>query len=512
MFEYLMPLLVMPDYDDTLLDQTCRGSVQRQIAYGRRRGVPWGISESCYNAIDADRNYQYRAFGVPGLGLQARARRRPGRRAVRVGPGPDGRAGASCENLERAGRGRSASAATASTRPSTTRPARVPRGQSSAVVRAFMAHHQGMSLLALAQALLGPPDAAPVPVGNPSSSATLLLLQERIPRPCATYPYAQRGRALAHGALSRRGPKPPCACSPPRHAGARSAPAVQRPLPRHGHRAGGGYSRWNDLAVTRWREDPTSRPLGHVLLHPRPSRRGRLLVRRAHQPTRPPPAITKRSSRRRAPSSGDATSDLETHTEIAVSPEDDLEMRRIRMTNRVGLAARIEVTELRRGRAGAARDGRAAPGVQQPVRADGDPARSTGHPVHAPPALAQEQPPWMFHLAAVQRRPIRWTCPTRPTAGASSAAAARSRRRARWTYRGACPARDGPVLDPVRRHPAHGSRCDAQQSAHRRPDHRRRASHARGCDWRSSASTRITTWPTACSTWRDAQPGHPAPD
>ena len=70
MFEYLMPLLVMPSYENTLLDQTCSGAVQRQIEYGRQRGVPWGISESGYNAIDAALNYQYRAFGVPGLGLK----------------------------------------------------------------------------------------------------------------------------------------------------------------------------------------------------------------------------------------------------------------------------------------------------------------------------------------------------------------------------------------------------------------------------------------------------------
>src|SRR5581483_5580934 len=70
MFEYLMPLLVMPTYEKTLLDQTCKAVVRRQIDYGRQRGVPWGISESGYNALDLQMNYQYRAFGVPGLGLK----------------------------------------------------------------------------------------------------------------------------------------------------------------------------------------------------------------------------------------------------------------------------------------------------------------------------------------------------------------------------------------------------------------------------------------------------------
>src|SRR4030067_986730 len=70
MFEYLMPLLVMPTYENTLLDQTYKAVVARQIEYGKNRGVPWGISESGYNTIGAYFNSQYRAFGVPGLGLR----------------------------------------------------------------------------------------------------------------------------------------------------------------------------------------------------------------------------------------------------------------------------------------------------------------------------------------------------------------------------------------------------------------------------------------------------------
>ena len=70
MFEYLMPLLVMPTYPGTLLDQTYHAAVRRQIAYGKLRGVPWGISESGYHAFDTQFNYLYRSFGVPGLGLK----------------------------------------------------------------------------------------------------------------------------------------------------------------------------------------------------------------------------------------------------------------------------------------------------------------------------------------------------------------------------------------------------------------------------------------------------------
>ncbi len=70
MFEYLMPLLVMPTYENTLLDLSCKSAVTRQIQYGKQINVPWGISESGYNLRDADANYQYHAFGVPGLGFK----------------------------------------------------------------------------------------------------------------------------------------------------------------------------------------------------------------------------------------------------------------------------------------------------------------------------------------------------------------------------------------------------------------------------------------------------------
>ena len=70
MFEYLMPLLVMPSRPFSLLDQTCHAAVRRQISYGHMRKVPWGISESAYNVRDRHETYQYRAFGVPDLALK----------------------------------------------------------------------------------------------------------------------------------------------------------------------------------------------------------------------------------------------------------------------------------------------------------------------------------------------------------------------------------------------------------------------------------------------------------
>ena len=156
MFEYLMPLLVMPTYEHTLLDQTCKAAVARQIEYGRTRGVPWGSSESGYNAIDVHLNYQYRAFGVPGLGLKRGLADdlviAPYASALALMVAPE----EACLNLERlAAEGAAGTYGFHEAIDYT--PSRLPRGQSSAVVRSFMAHHQGMSFLSLAYVLLDRP-------------------------------------------------------------------------------------------------------------------------------------------------------------------------------------------------------------------------------------------------------------------------------------------------------------------------------------------------------------------
>ena len=149
MFEYLMPLLVMPTYENTLLDQTCRAAVERQIAYGRQRGVPWGISECGYNTFDAALNYQYRAFGVPGLGLKRGLAEdlviAPYASALALMVAPE----EACSNLQRLAADGLAGPYGFYEAVDYT-PARLPRGQSQRVVRSFMAHHQGMILLSLA--------------------------------------------------------------------------------------------------------------------------------------------------------------------------------------------------------------------------------------------------------------------------------------------------------------------------------------------------------------------------
>ncbi len=150
--------------------------------------------------------------------------------------------------------------------------------------------------------------------------------------------------------------------------------------------AGGGYSRWKDLAVTRWREDATCDNWG-TFCYLRDVASGDFWST-AYQPTlkrrRHYEAIfseARAEFRRR-------DDDFETHTEIAVSPEDDIELRRVTHHQPLAHAAHDRRHQLCRGGAGAARRRRAASGVQQSVRADRDRRSAAGHSLHAPSALA----------------------------------------------------------------------------------------------------------------------------
>ena len=162
-----------------------RGAVQRQIEYGRQRGVPWGLSESGYNLTDAHLNYQYRAFGVPGLGLQRGLAEdlvvAPYATVLALMVDP----AAAMLNLHRlAGEGAAGTFGYYEAIDYT--PSRLRRGETRAIVRSYMAHHQGMSLLALAHVLLDRPMQRRF-ASEASLRATLLLLQERIPKALALH-------------------------------------------------------------------------------------------------------------------------------------------------------------------------------------------------------------------------------------------------------------------------------------------------------------------------------------
>ncbi|MGA8754131.1 MAG: glucoamylase family protein, partial [Candidatus Deferrimicrobium sp.] len=338
MFEYLMPLLVMPTYENTLIDRTCMAAVKRQIEYGKKRGVPWGMSESGFNMVDVRLNYQYRAFGVPGLGLKRGLASdlvvAPYASALALMVAPE----EACRNLQRLGDKKSIGKYGFYEAIDYT-PSRQRRGQTSAIVRSFMAHHQGMSLLSLESLLLDRPMQKRFE-SDPLFQATTLLLQERVPKATASY---TRAAELSDLRTISIGPE-----TPVRVFGTPDTPIPEVQLLSNGRyhvmvtNAGGGYSRWKDIAVTRWREDGTCDDWG-TFCYIRDAASGEFWST-AYQPTLKRPekyeAIFSEARvefRRR---------DLEfdTHTEIAVSPEDDAEVRRVRIINRSQARRTIEIT------------------------------------------------------------------------------------------------------------------------------------------------------------------------
>ena len=395
MFEYLMPLLIMPTYEHTLLDQTCRAAVRRQIEYGKKRGVPWGISESGYNMIDGHLNYQYRAFGVPGLGLKRGLAEdvviAPYASALALMVAPE----EACRNLQRLAAGGLEGQYGLYEAIDFT-PSRLPRGQSSAIVRSFMAHHQGMSFLALAYLLLDRPMQKRFE-SDPVFQATTLLLQERVPKATAFYSQIVED---ADDQTTSSGPE-----APVRVFGGPDTPIPEVLLLSNGRyhvmitNAGGGYSRWKDLAVTRWREDSTCDNWG-TFCYLRDATSGELWST-AYQPT------LKRSERYQAIFSEARAEfrcrnhDWETHTEIAVSPEDDVELRRIHIVNRSRTRRTIEVTSYAEVvLASSAADALHPAFGNLFVQTEILPERKAILCTRRPRSLG-EPAPWMFHLLAV---------------------------------------------------------------------------------------------------------------
>ncbi len=338
MFEYLMPMLVMPSYDHTLLDQTCAAAVARQIAYGKKSGTPWGISECGYNAIDVHRNYQYRAFGVPGLGLKRGLAEdlviAPYATVMALMVAPL----EACRNLERlAAEGFEARYGFYEAIDYT--PSRLPRGQSSAIVRSFMAHHQGMSLLSLSSQLLDRPMQRRFEA-DAQLQATLPLLQERIPQTTAAFAHTTE---LSEHTLALGLPETPI-----RVYATPNTPSPEVQLLSNGRyhvmvtNAGGGYSRWKDLAVTRWREDPTCDNWGTFCYLRDVATRE--FWSAAHQPTQNQPKHFEAIFSEDRVEFHRTDYDYDTRLEIAVSPEDDIELRRVRITNRARTRRAMDVT------------------------------------------------------------------------------------------------------------------------------------------------------------------------
>ncbi|MET0655438.1 MAG: glucoamylase family protein, partial [Pseudoxanthomonas sp.] len=395
MFEYLMPQLVMPSYPDTLLDQTAKHAVEAQIHFGARRNVPWGISESGYNTVDARMNYQYRAFGVPGLGLKRGLGQdlviAPYATMMALMVSPE----AACQNLQRLAElgfsGRYGMYEAIDYTPS-----RVPRGQDHAVIRSFMAHHQGMGFLALDYLLRDQPMQKRF-MADAEFQATLLLLQERIPRTGVFHPHEAEATGVRSAPTTTetqlrvfRDPNT-------------ARPAVQMLSNGRYHglltSAGGGYSRSRDMAVTRWREDGTRDHWGSFC-YLRDVYSGEFWSA-AYQPTCVPvdqyeaifsDAKAEFRGRKRG---------YDSHLEIAISAEDDIELRRLTISNRSRRARTIEITTYAEVVLAPSISDEMHPAfsnlfVQSEIVREKQALLCTRRP-----RSHDEVPPWMLHLVAV---------------------------------------------------------------------------------------------------------------
>ncbi len=339
MFEYLMPLLVMRNYQATLLSETYETIVRRQIEYGDERGVPWGISEAAYNVRDLHLNYQYGPFGVPGLGLK-----RGLIEDVVVAPYATMLAAeidpySAMRNLRRLQR-EGALGPYGFYESIDYTPERLPEGQKSVLIRAFMTHHQGMSLASLANLLhddLGERRFH----ADPAVQATELLLQERIPVGVpAAHPRAEEvltGRvAQAMPGMITRVYESADFETPRTQLLSNGTYNVMITT------AGSGYSRCEGNAVTRWREDVTRDNWG-AFIYLRDVRSGAVWSA-GHQPVR------RRAQSYHVAFSEDKAdfrrvdSGISTRMEVVVSAEDNAEVRRVSLTNHSSRVREIELT------------------------------------------------------------------------------------------------------------------------------------------------------------------------
>jgi cyclic beta-1,2-glucan synthetase len=339
MFEYLMPELVMAPPEGSLLQHTARLVVRRQIDFGRERGVPWGVSESAYNARDLDLNYQYRAFGVSGLGLKRGLAEdlvvAPYATALAAMLLPD----AAARNFQRFAEA-GAEGRYGFYEALDFTPARLPEGQERAVVRAFMAHHQGMTIAALDNALHQGVLRRRFHA-EPAVQASELLLQERTPRGVpVTRPRADEVR----------GPRDVRAEVLPvlRHFSSPHDTPPRTHLLSNGRysvmitAAGSGYSRWRGIDITRWREDPTLDPWGSFVFL-RDTRSGEVWSA-GYQPSGVEPERYAATYSEDRAEIHRRDGPLATTLEVLVSAEDDAEVRQVSIANLGTRSHEIELT------------------------------------------------------------------------------------------------------------------------------------------------------------------------
>jgi cyclic beta-1,2-glucan glucanotransferase len=404
MFEYLMPQLLLRTYPGTLLDQSCRASVRRQIEYGKERSVPWGISESAYAFTDRAGNYQYKAFGVPGLGFK-----RGLSDDLVVAPYATALASlvdpaAAVANFGRLSRrnldGRFGFYESIDYQPRKPEsdPTESKRNDEPEIVRAFFAHHQGMSLVAIANVLQDDIFVTRFHA-DPRVKATELLLQERVPREAIlaeARPAEGTRRLPVGGVTASRLFQTPHTTSPHTHFLSNGRYTVGLT------HAGGGSSTWRGLAVTRRREDRTSDAGSHFIYLK--DSWSKALWSATYQPVCRDPddfetvfELERVTFRRR-------DGDFDTQLQIVVSPEDDVEVRRLSITNHGDRPREIEVTSYAEMVLSRPEDDLAHPAFGKLfIETEYDP-QSAGLLFSRRPRSAEDSHAWAFHVLAIDGR------------------------------------------------------------------------------------------------------------
>ncbi len=337
MFEYLMPVLVTQSYPFTLLDQTYHGAVRRQILYGVERKTPWGVSESAYNVRDRNLVYQYRGFGVPDLALKRGLNKD-------LVVAPYATVLAMLIQPRQAIRNLAVLESEGALGPygfrdaiDYTRPA---PGSTRAVVGTYMAHHIGMSLVALTNALQRQVWQRRFHA-DPLVRSNDLVLQERIPRRLVVQRTGNEDEPVPITAMETDKPAvremDTAYTAQPRIALLGNVPYTTMIT-----NAGGGYSRYGDIVVTRWRRDTTRDNQGEWI-YVKDITSGRVWSA-AHQP------VAVDADSYRVTFASDRVEfhrrdgDVDTTMEVVVSSDDAAEVRRVTITNRSAVTRDIELT------------------------------------------------------------------------------------------------------------------------------------------------------------------------
>jgi cellobiose phosphorylase len=341
MFEYLMPLLIMRNYNHTLLDETYAAVIRGQKQFSEQRHLPWGVSESGFYAFDLHLNYQYKAFGIPHLGLKRGlindmvVAPYAGILALPLEPA------VAFRNMEvLASEGLEGPYGFYEAIDYT--PERLPKKRKSMVVKSFMAHHQGMALIAINNYLNN--NVMQVRFHSaPMIKATELLLQERMPR---REIYIKDYEEMA-GPDLEEGRK---------HQESQAKRTIHTPhtvLPEtvllsNGNytvmltNSGGGFSQYSGQAVTRWRKDVTRDDWGEMFYIA--NLNSNTYWSAAYHPAGILPEDYKVVFETDRASFYRKDGNIETRMEVVVSPEYNGEIRRISLTNHGENGRMMEVT------------------------------------------------------------------------------------------------------------------------------------------------------------------------